>query len=151
MGRAMTQGNAFASLGPMLLARKGTAKPAMRVQLTQADRTAELGDDLDELAASQSALGWDDMGETDCSVLTLPIARRLPKAPVAAASQAVSGRKSAFTLRLDAERHMRMRLAATIENCSAQALVTRALDAYLEGVADLDSITAHVAGNSKAS
>ena len=153
----MTQGNAFASLGPMLLARKGTAKPAMRVQLTQADRTAELGDDLDELAASQSALGWDDMGETDCSVLTLPITRRLPEAPAGTGRKtrhgdaAGKGRKSAFTLRLDAERHMRMRLAATIENCSAQALVTRALDAYLEGVADLDSIAAHVAGNSKAS
>ena len=44
MGRAMTESNAFASLGPMLLARKGTAKPAMRVQLTQNDRVAELGE-----------------------------------------------------------------------------------------------------------
>ena len=50
MGSMMTDSAEFASLGPMLLARKGTAKPAMRAQLTQNDRVAELGDDFDDLA-----------------------------------------------------------------------------------------------------
>jgi len=50
------------------------------------------------------------------------------------------GRKAAFTLRLDAERHLRLRLACTVENRSAQNLVVEALDHFLEtkpGLADL--------------
>ena len=37
--------------------------------------------------------------------------------------------KSAFTLRLDDERHLRLRLASAVTNRSAQLLVTEALDA----------------------
>jgi hypothetical protein len=50
------------------------------------------------------------------------------------------GRKAAFTLRLDAERHLRLRLACTVDNRSAQQLVVEALDHFLEtkpGLADL--------------
>ncbi|MFM9937377.1 MAG: hypothetical protein ACKVOL_14410 [Novosphingobium sp.] len=50
------------------------------------------------------------------------------------------GRKAAFTLRLDAERHLRLRLACTVDNRSAQQLVVEALDCFLEtkpGLADL--------------
>lgn len=50
------------------------------------------------------------------------------------------GRKAAFTLRLDGERHLRLRLACTIDDCSAQQLVVDALDRFLEtkpGLADL--------------
>jgi len=50
------------------------------------------------------------------------------------------GRKAAFTLRIDAERHLRLRLACTIENRSAQQIVVEALDHFLEtkpGLADL--------------
>lgn len=153
MGSAMNESNAFASLGPMLLARKGTAKPAMRAQLTQNDRVAELGDEFDDLAASQSALGWDDMGNDDAVVplriandtaadtATTPVAKK-PRSPAAK-----QGRRAAFTLRLDAERHLKMRLAATMQECSAQELVTRALDEMLNNIPELESIAAHVAGN----
>jgi hypothetical protein len=150
MGRAMTESNAFASLGPMLLARKGTAKPAMRAQLTQNDRVAELGDDFDDLAASQSALGWDDMGSDD-HVIPLRVAN--DKGPIKASKTAKprrkavdQGRRTAFTLRLDVERHLKLRLASTMQDCSAQELVTAALDAFLADIPELDSIAAHVAG-----
>ncbi|APE27147.1 hypothetical protein BMF35_a0318 [Aurantiacibacter gangjinensis] len=152
MGSAMTD-SAFASLGPMLLARKGTAKPAMRAQLTQNDRVGTLGDDFDDLAASQSALGWDDMGGEESSVVPLRIAN--DTAPLASLPQvsarprrvaAPQGRRTAFTLRLDAERHLKMRLAATMQECSAQELVTEALDRFLSEIPELDSVAAHVAG-----
>ncbi len=155
MGRAMTETNGFASLGPMLLARKGTAKPAMRAQLTQNDRVAELGDDFDDLADSQSDLGWNDMGD-DEGVVSLHVANDVARkrSPVAVKPSqarriraARQGRRAAFTLRLDAERHLKMRLASTLRDCSAQQLVTQALDSFLKEIPELDSIAAHVAGN----
>lgn len=151
MGRAMTESNSFASLGPMLLARKGTAKPAMRVQLTQNGRVAALGDDFDDLAESQSALGWNDMGLDD-SVVPLHIANdkdspRVAKPAKARRKAIEQGRRAAFTLRLDVERHLKLRLASTMQDCSAQELVTEALDRFLSDIPELESIAAHVAGN----
>lgn len=145
---AVNESNAFASLGPMLLARKGTAKPAMRAQLTQNDRVAELGDDFDDLAASQSELGWDDMGDND-QVVRLPVERNFRTFKVSATPRRKAveqGRRAAFTLRLDTERHLKLRLAATIHGSSAQELVTEALDQFLAGISELDSIAEHVAG-----
>lgn len=50
------------------------------------------------------------------------------------------GRKAAFTLRLDGERHLRLRLACTIDNRSAQQLVVEALDRFLETKPGLDDL-----------
>jgi hypothetical protein len=50
------------------------------------------------------------------------------------------GRRAAFTLRLDAERHLRLRLACTIDNRSAQLLVVEALDRFLETKPGLDDL-----------
>jgi hypothetical protein len=58
------------------------------------------------------------------------------------ASQA--SRRAAFTLRLDPERHLKLRLAATMRGISAQALVTGALDALLAEFEELDTIAAHL-------
>jgi hypothetical protein len=43
-------------------------------------------------------------------------------------SALAEGRRAAFTLRLDAERHLSLRLACTITNRSAQQILTEALD-----------------------
>jgi hypothetical protein len=64
-------------------------------------------------------------------------------APVAVASRqsALSvGRKAAFTLRVDAHRHLRLRLACTLENRSAQSVVTDALDQFLDSMPGLDEL-----------
>ncbi len=45
--------------------------------------------------------------------------------------------KAAFTLRLDAERHLKLRLACAIDGRSAQMLVTEALDALLGAMPEL--------------
>lgn len=57
---------------------------------------------------------------------------------------AASARRAAFTLRLDPERHLKLRLAATMRGASAQALVTEALDAMLAEFEELDVIAAHL-------
>ena len=68
-----------------------------------------------------------------------------PTAPAAPRRSAVSrGKRAAFTLRLDAARHLKLRLASTVKGRSAQALVTDALDAMLAEMPELDSMAAHV-------
>ena len=57
-----------------------------------------------------------------------------------AASKSASKRRAAFTLRLDTERHLKLRLAATMQGVSAQSIVTEALDAMLEDIEDLDAL-----------
>ena len=71
-----------------------------------------------------------------------PIAKRAAKKARVPAVQ--SGRRAAFTLRLDAERHLKLRLAATVQGVSAQVLVTEALDRLLAEYDDLDVIANHL-------
>ena len=76
--------------------------------------------------------------------LAVPAPRRAPAAPQrqSAASQ---GKRAAFTLRVDGERHLKLRLACTIRNRSAQQLVTEALDRLLAELPDLGALAAQVA------
>ena len=226
----------FASLGATLLARKGSAKPAMRPQSTRAAVNSQ--------AAAQNLedLGWDDMGEehaaadhsaevlrltpsphnkeaealtdtaspkpkvrsmheelavrlaeeeakknpaakvlpaeSSAKVQALPVSseparkkQALPDEPaiestvmpaereneIAAPSPAAQTaapktrpqaandiRRAAFTLRLDAKRHLKLRLASTVRGRSAQQLVTEALDRFLDEIPDLNTLVAQV-------
>lgn len=58
-------------------------------------------------------------------------------------------RRAAFTLRLDTDRHLKLRLAATMQGVSAQALVTQALDAMLSDIDDLDTLAEQLSGRLK--
>jgi predicted HicB family RNase H-like nuclease len=55
-----------------------------------------------------------------------------------------AGRRAAFTLRLDARRHLMLRLASTVQNSSAQQLVTAALDQYLAEIPDIETLADQV-------
>lgn len=59
-------------------------------------------------------------------------------------SALADGRRAAFTLRLDAERHLKLRLASTIASRSAQQLVTDALDQFLASLPGVDSLAEQV-------
>lgn len=228
----MSDAKPFASLGATLLARKGSAKPAMR---PQASRVAVNGQ-----AAAQNLedLGWDDMGDEDSAadhtadVLRLtpsphnkeaeaqtdtaspkpkvrsmheelalrlaeeqananPAAKKQALPPVAPAKKqalppidyeadeeedeveaefaapsnvqpmaamaatrteaprakpqaANDSRRAAFTLRLDAKRHLKLRLASTVRGRSAQQLVTEALDRFLDQIPEIEALAAQV-------
>ncbi|TCD02017.1 hypothetical protein EYB45_10035 [Erythrobacteraceae bacterium CFH 75059] len=158
----------FASLSPRLLARKGGARPAMRSQAGLAHSMAKVQEsDLEDL-------GWNDLGDdahdnpaagtiSTASAEVIAIAARKPVAKTAPASPPSSlpakrskrapsdstvardkADRAAFTLRLDAERHLRLRLACTLRQRSAQQLVTEALDALLSGMADVQNLAAQV-------
>jgi hypothetical protein len=61
---------------------------------------------------------------------------RAPRPRAAAGSKA----KAAFTLRLDAERHLKLRLACAVSGRSAQQMVTEALDQLLDSMPELDAM-----------
>ena len=48
--------------------------------------------------------------------------------------------KAAFTLRLDPERHLKLRLACAVDGRSAQQFVTDALDQFLERMPEVDGL-----------
>lgn len=199
----MNEPKPFASLSPTLLARKGTAKPAMRPQVHYPDSLAR--------TVVEDDLGWNDMGEepevaplattfpvaSDIdraipgtipgevvpikakvelplepikpvvveqqeeiarsvapvepeaapmpAVIKTPVARSAPKPAASRRSALDRGARAAFTLRMDAERHLKLRLACTIRNRSAQQLVTEALDRLIDELPDLATLAAQVA------
>lgn len=204
----MADAKTFASLSPRLLARKGTAKPAMRPQLQPLVEysTSELEPNGfgDESQAQQDIgtddLGWNDMGEAPgdaadtANILPFgageggfeapPLTTGKPEvvrrrdalagkieagklaanradanaAPIELAahrwsrtenagarrSALAEGRRAAFTLRVDGDRHLKLRLACTVEGRSAQQLVTEALDRLLDTLPELDDLARRV-------
>jgi len=72
-------------------------------------------------------------------------AKPQPKAPRAPMkTQRPAKAKAAFTLRLDADRHLRLRLASALSNRSAQQLVTEALDIFLQSLPDVEATAARL-------
>ncbi len=147
------QGRPVASLMPSLLARKGTARPAMRSQLAVMVDSAE----SEPAAGWADDLGWNDMGEEVMTGTVIafprdaafnqPAAIEAPIAPVRRTRGSTLGKgrkKAAFTLRLDAERHLKLRLACTLDSRSAQALVIDALDRLLAEMPELAALADHV-------
>ena len=64
-----------------------------------------------------------------------------PAQPVPPVVQAPAGKsKAAFTLRLDPQRHLKLRLACAVRGGSAQQLVTDALDRLLASMPELDEL-----------
>jgi hypothetical protein len=144
----------FASLSSSLLARKGQAKPAMRPQ------------GFNGFGTPQEDLGWNDMGfdaPRPAPADAPPVVRQqeelathfaapAPAKPAAKArtprvARVRNGHKAAFTLRLDEERHLRLRLASALQRRSSQRLVTEALDALLNAMPGLDEMVAKAGRN----
>jgi hypothetical protein len=65
-----------------------------------------------------------------------PARKRAPRPRAAPGSKA----KAAFTLRLDHERHLKLRLACAVGGRSAQQIVTDALDQLLAAMPELDTL-----------
>lgn len=83
--------------------------------------------DVPVVVLQQAELEREFASEPTCEPVFVPVAVR-PVMPRAAAG---SKAKAAFTLRLDPQRHLHLRLACAIAHKSAQALVINALDNFL--------------------
>ncbi|HEV7290571.1 hypothetical protein [Sphingomonas sp.] len=159
-----------ASLSSGLLARKGQARPAMRPQgfigLDPGTSLDDLGwndmgsempapapvfEPVPPVLAQRQTLVEEFAPEPQpaSEPVAAPVAPE-PEAsarPVSTATAARIGRevasrkgKAAFTLRLDHERHLKLRLASAVTGRSAQALVTEALDVFLESLPELGAL-----------
>jgi hypothetical protein len=101
------------------------------------------------LADAAMAATIDEEDEAECESDPVEAVRPSPARATALTQPAADkgGRRAAFTLRLDTDRHLKLRLAATMQGTSAQALVTEALDAMLAGIDDLDALAARMKRN----
>lgn len=155
----------MASLSSGLLARKGQAKPAMRpqgfVSLSPNGSYDDLGwnDMGDEpVAVTQpvhhqpvekpAVLRQIEAIEQKIAAPAPVAAAPKPMAPAAAVrvAKAVAAKtnKAAFTLRLDTDRHLRLRLASAVTNRSAQQIVTEALDAFLDAHPEVGALARQI-------
>jgi hypothetical protein len=78
-----------------------------------------------------------------------PVVRapRQPKAEVVSLPRSrvtVAKAKAAFTLRLDPDRHLKLRLACALSRRSAQQLVTEALDQFLDSLPEVEQMARRV-------
>lgn len=155
----------FAALSSGLLARKGAARPAMRPQAY-----GQLGSGVDDLGwddmgfeapRAVAALRDDQHDAFGEELSTLPqrsnIAALTPVSPVHSqcseiisrlkrdeqtdsAAPAVRLPRASFTLRIEPQRHLRLRLASAVSGRSSQQLVTEAVDRMLSQMPEIDSI-----------
>lgn len=121
-------------------------KPEVKAQQ---DRIAE---QLHVQAEQTEALHYDAPPAPVVSIVTAkpvvvaPAAVAAVVTPKAKTPRAEPGMKakSAFTLRLDGDRHLRLRLACAVSNRSAQQLVTAALDAFIESMPEIGALAAQL-------
>jgi hypothetical protein len=73
------------------------------------------------------------------------LARSRTRTPARPPATAVRS-KAAFTLRLDPDRHLKLRLACALSRRSAQQLVTEALDDFLDSLPELDALSGRLPG-----
>ena len=163
----MAENKPFASLSSGLLARKGGAKPAMRPQ-----GFGHFGGNLEDLGWND--MGDQDhepAAPTPASGLTpapshasAPVIRVVPEPAVREQQRSLEARlapegqvvtlprsrtapakaKAAFTLRLEPDRHLKLRLACALTGRSAQLLVTEALDQFLESLPEVEAMADRV-------
>lgn len=127
----MDTGKPLASLSTVLLARKGAAKPVATPDLHQAEIVpiTRNGDSPpSEVRRQQDRISG--------AFTAKPAASRT--------ATFARGGKAAFTLRLDEERHLRLRLACTASNRSAQQMVTDALDALLDSMPEINAMAGEI-------
>jgi len=200
----MNEARPYASLSSGLLARKGSAKPAMRPQgftgfedlgwndmgFSQSDEPAapaaehvpssiaaltpspravrpDSEEEALEPAAEEQIEAVEPEADSEIAAPAVVVQQRtiqqrfdadeLPEAPAQPAarneakvvslprrSAIAAGRKAAFTLRLDAERHVRLRLACAVAGRSAQQIVTAALDEALAAMPEIEALASRL-------
>lgn len=166
----MAEPKPLASLTSGLLARKGAAQPAMRRPMLGFGRAPMSAVQQDDLGWNDMGFDvepvHEPMEEPAAPIGLTPMTPVVPVPPVVEERKALAkrlatksvkakaekamvekvepvgrGRKAAFTLRLDAQRHLKLRLACAITGRSAQQIVTKALDDFLNDLPEIDRLT----------
>lgn len=84
--------------------------------------------------------------ESHCEPVQLPsVVRAVSVATATRLSRETAHKgRAAFTLRLDAERHLKLRLASALAHQSSQALVAHALDQFLATLPEVEALAAQL-------
>jgi hypothetical protein len=107
------------------------AEPEFKVQFKGGKKPLDLGPGPEAVAEPPVVEDVLDLVEPVAAV----------EVPAPSPVSAPAGRaKAAFTLRLDPQRHLKLRLACAVRGCSAQQLVTDALDRLLGNMPELDDM-----------
>jgi len=122
--------------------------PSSIAALTPAPKPLRHDEAEPEVVAQQRAIAESFEAETadqeEPEPAPAPVVRKAPaevvRLPKRAEPAVAPGRKAAFTLRLDAERHLRLRLATAVTGRSAQQIVTGALDQVLAAIPEVDAL-----------
>ena len=118
------------------------------------DSAAEVPEEFQEATAPPPVVGQQRAIEATFAELAAPKPAKPERAaplravvplPPRERSPRGSKAKAAFTLRLDADRHLKLRLAGAVINRSAQNIVTEALDLYLASLPEVDAISSSMA------
>jgi hypothetical protein len=130
---------------------KGSPKPKVRTMHEELEaRLAEAGMSPDDVPAiplkkkealAPSVPAIKAVPAPSPAPAPVPVARA--EAPAPRKSEGFN-RRAAFTLRLDGKRHLKLRLASTVRNRSAQQLVTEALDRFLNDIPEIEALAAQV-------
>lgn len=168
----MIEPKPLASLTSGLLARKGGARPAMRRPYIAGSHAHpnlplsvqedlgwnDMGHDEDEQTPPSLTMIRADVPEPSVSAEAPEVIKQQEQLTEQFAEPVESeewkptpmvrprGAKAAFTLRLDADRHLRLRLACAVSNRSAQQIVTQALDDFLNSQPQLEALAQQVPG-----
>lgn len=150
----------FASLTGSMLARKTALRPAQDLPLAGSNDlewSAPLAAAVDLPAAEPAPV----VPEAPAELLLAskpPLAKVLPLVRPAAATAGLAPlkatglrplpvrrtRPAAFTLRLDPDRHLRLRLACSLRDRSAQALVTEAVDRLIADLPEIEPLAERI-------
>ena len=111
--------------------------PLPAVLVERAALAAEIAPAATGAAVEPTAVAEPKPAPTAVATVSVATATRLRR-------ETAHAGKAAFTLRLDADRHLRMRLASAITNRSAQALVAQALDQLLLTLPEVEILVAQL-------
>lgn len=161
------QAKPFASLSSGLLARKGAARPAMRPQgyasLAPTQQQIEdlgwndMGAEASPAPVAPPPASLAPVDKPPVLIAREALAEAIAPEPAPVALHPVSvataarlsretahkGR-AAFTLRLDAQPHLKLRLASALTHRSAQQLVAEALDRLLDTIPEVAALHAQL-------
>ncbi len=145
----MTGPKPFASLTSSLLARKGGARPAPRPHGFGGGSGNDPGGGGAPAPRPTKVLAATPAVRHQQAELAKEFAPAPAPAPAAGSQPPVrlargARGKTAFTLRLDPERHLRLRLACAVKHRSAQEIVTEALDQLLANLPQIDDLAAQL-------
>ena len=130
-------GDAAAAMPPPAAPIAPAPVAASVAPLTRAEPAAPAADPIPLVLVEREALAAAVSAPEAVKSVSLPTATRLRR-------ETQHAGKAAFTLRVDADRHLKLRLASAITNRSAQDLVTAALDALIQAVPDVEALVAQL-------